>query len=115
MERQNVREKGKETENIHNNIIYIYIYTVAPKQQTCQRNIHMDGRNKGFPAEDWPKHHSASAGSRDSHSASWCHVSPRKPTHMHPLIFTSPVSAHNATPDQCISGAESADTYNSIK
>ncbi|XP_067301499.1 box C/D snoRNA protein 1 isoform X1 [Pseudorasbora parva] len=34
-------------------------------------------RTQGFPAEHWPKHHTASAGSPSSHSASWGHVFPR--------------------------------------
>ncbi|XP_051753758.1 rap guanine nucleotide exchange factor 4-like isoform X1 [Ctenopharyngodon idella] len=37
----------------------------------------MDGRTKGFPAEHYPNHHTASAGLPSSHSASWCHVFPR--------------------------------------
>ncbi|KAK3570962.1 hypothetical protein QTP86_031236, partial [Hemibagrus guttatus] len=55
------------------------VYMVCNNAQvggTCQSNIHMDGRTQGFPAEHYPKHDAAFAGSPSSHSASWCHVFP---------------------------------------
>lgn len=33
----------------------------------------MNTRNQGFPAEHFPKHHTASAGVPSSHNATWSH------------------------------------------
>ncbi|KAK3540399.1 hypothetical protein QTP70_030412, partial [Hemibagrus guttatus] len=73
---------------------------------TCQRNIHMDGRTQGFPAENYQKHDTASTGSPSSYSPFWCHVFPSreylKGPHMYLKYLTSHLSAildHLTSPD----------------